>query len=108
MTTAADLLTMTPPPATTPAEGLCPCGALVLEGADRCARHVDAAVSAPTLYFPEPKCEASAEFVAAEALRLLGTWEDGGNPEQYVDGVRLDLAIDVVCRVHAKAKERTR
>lgn len=48
------------------------------------------------------------EFVTREALRLLSSWDDAGNPEQYIDDVRIDLAVEVVARTYQRAKERTR
>lgn len=50
----------------------------------------------------------SPEFLTREALRLLASWDDAGNPEQYVDDVRIDLAVEVVARTYQRAQERTR
>lgn len=50
----------------------------------------------------------SPEFITREALRLLASWDDAGNPEQYVDDIRIDLAVEVVARTYQRAQERSR
>lgn len=62
-----------------------------------------AAVESPIRWLPP-----SPEFITREALRLLASWDDAGNPEQYVDDVRIDLAVEVVARTYQRAQERTR
>jgi hypothetical protein len=47
------------------------------------------------------------EFVTREALRLMSTWNEADNPEQYADDVRIDLAVQIVIRTYAVAKERS-
>lgn len=68
----------------------------------------DAPTAAPPAEPPIRWLPPSPEFVTREALRLLASWDDAGNPEQYVDDIRIDLAVDVVARTFARAKERAR
>lgn len=63
----------------------------------------------PSTILPPPSSAApSAEFLTREALRLLTSWDDSANPEQYIDDVRIDLAVGVVARTYQRAKEHAR
>lgn len=79
---------------------------------DAIARNATAAAAAPTEAPPaDPPirwCPPSPEFITREALRLLASWDDAGNPEQYVDDIRIDLAVEVVARTYQRAQERSR
>lgn len=55
-----------------------------------------------------PSSPPSPEWMADRALRLLASWDGADDPAQYVDDVRIDLALEIVGRVFSKAKEQTR
>lgn len=78
---------------------------------DALAHPAAAAAVAPTAApadSPIRWCPPSPEFITREALRLLASWDDAGNPEQYVDDIRIDLAVEVVARTYQRAQERAR